>query len=435
MLRGIPIKLIMKLKNENWDLFLSKLKQVQTNENGIIACCPAHEDKNPSLSASYTDETILVKCHAGCTFEEIVSSMGMDSSQFFPYKAPPKEFVAKYRYEDKDGKHAFDVIRYEPKDFRPQSPDGRRSMEGVTRVPYRLPQMLAAIKEGKDILVLEGEKDCDNAEKIGLVTTTFSGGAGKWREEYSKWFKEAKVICIPDNDSAGRKGMDLIASELMIVAKSVLWLELPDIPEKGDLSNWLSIESNDLDKLNTMVRNSAVEWTSDLENKWDDTAGEYDEWPYYVPLVREEEEPRPFPVEALGTTIEEAVIEFKKYGKQPLSMIAGSALATASLACQGLADVGRDSQNIGPISLLVLTIAESGERKSSLDKAFSKALRDWEREKADEMKDDIKKSIADHSDWDAKRHGLLAAIKETQKKNTLRELPTEQIIDMKGNDE
>ena len=229
--------------------------------------------------------------------------------------------------------------------------------------------------------------------------------------------------------------MDLIASEIMKVAKSVRWLELPDIPEKGDLSDWLSIEGNDLDKFNTMVRDTAVQWTSGLSNEWEYTIEKNDEWAEFVPLVREEEEPRPFPVEALGTTIEEAVIEFKKYGKQPLSMIAGSALATASLACQGLADVGRDSQNIGPISLLVLTIAESGERKSSLDKAFSKALRDWEREKADEMKVVIKKSIADHSDWDAKRHGLLAAIKETQKKNTLRELPTEQTIDMKGNDE
>ena len=62
-------------------------------------------------------------------------------------------------------------------------------------------------------------------------------------------------------------------------------------------------------------------------------------------------------------------------------------------------------------------------------------MRDWEREKADEMKVVIKKSIADHSNWDAKRSGLLAAIKETQKKNTLRELPTEQTIDMKGYDE
>jgi putative DNA primase/helicase len=229
--------------------------------------------------------------------------------------------------------------------------------------------------------------------------------------------------------------MRLIASEIVKVAESVSWLELPDIPEKGDLSDWLSIEGNDLDKFNTMVRDTAVQWTSGLSNEWEYTIEKNDEWADFVPLVREEEEPKPFPVGALGTMIEEAVIEFQGYGKQPLSMIAGSALATASLACQGLADVGRDSQNIGPISLLVLTIAESGERKSSLDKAFSKALRDWEREKADEMKVVIKKSIADHSDWDAKRHGLLAAIKETQKKNTLRELPTEQTIDMKGNDE
>ena len=70
-----------------------------------------------------------------------------------------------------------------------------------------------------------------------------------------------------------------------------------------------------------------------------------------------------------------------------------------------------------------------------MDKAFSKALRDWEREKADKMKVVIKISIADHSDWEAKRNGLLAAIKETQKKNALRELPKEQTTDIKGNDE
>ena len=66
--------------------------QVQTNENGIIACCTAHEDKNPSLSASYTVEIILVKCHAGCTFKEIVSSVGMDSSQF-PIKHLPRNLL------------------------------------------------------------------------------------------------------------------------------------------------------------------------------------------------------------------------------------------------------------------------------------------------------------------------------------------------------
>ena len=427
----------MQTLSNNWDLFCSKLEQFKQNKNGIVALCPSHDDKSPSLSASYTDEKILVKCQAGCTFKEIVSAMEMEQSQFFSQKGkiPQKIIEAVYRYEDKDGNHVMDVVRFKPKAFLPRRPDGKYSLEGVARVPYRLPHMLAGIKEGRDIILLEGEKDCDNAKDFGLVATTFDGGAGKWREEYSKWFQEAKVICLPDNDPPGLKGMRLIASEIVKVAESVSWLELPDIPEKGDLSDWLSIEGNDLDKFNTMVRDTAVQWTSGLSNEWEYTIEKNDEWAEFVPLVREEEEPRPFPVEALGTTIEEAVIEFKKYGKQPLSMIAGSALATASLACQGLADVGRDSQNIGPISLLVLTIAESGERKSSLDKAFSKALRDWEREKADEMKAVIKKSIADHSNWDAKRHGLLAAIKETQKKNTLRELPTEQTIDMKGNDE
>ena len=184
---------------------------------GVQTCAlPIYNDENPSLTASCNSEKILVKCQAGCSFDNIVSVLGMEQSQFFAPKETsiPKKIVARYRYEDREGNHAFDFVRFNPKDFRPERPDGKRTLDGVTRVPYRLPQMLAGIKEGQDILLLEGEKDCDNAEKIRLVATTFAGGAGKWREEYSKWFQEAKVICLPDNDSAGRKGMYFIASEI-----------------------------------------------------------------------------------------------------------------------------------------------------------------------------------------------------------------------------
>ena len=134
------------------------------------------------------------------------------------------------------------------------------------------------------------------------------------------------------------------------------------------------------------------------------------EWPPPIPLVREAEEPRPFPVDALGPIIGEAVREFQGFGKQPISMIGGSALAAASLACQRLADVARDARNTGPISLFVLIIAESGERKSSTDKAFSKALWAWQRQQADTMRDEIRCSQAEHSIWEAKRNGLLKAI-------------------------
>jgi len=249
----------MNTLNENWGFFCSKLEQVKHYQNGIQALCPSHDDKNPSLTASYTDEIIFVYCHARCSFKSIVNSLGMNESQFFAKektKSSKSREVARYRYEDKEGNHAFDVVRFNPKDFRPERTDGKRTLDGVTRVPYRLPQMLAGIKEGRNIILLEGEKDCDNAENIGLTATTFAGGARKWREEYSKWFQEAKVICLPDNDDEGRKGMHHIASEISKVAKSVRWLELPDIPEKGDLSDWLNITDNDKKAFEILVTNA-----------------------------------------------------------------------------------------------------------------------------------------------------------------------------------
>ena len=144
----------MNTLDRNWALFCSKLEQVKHNNNSIVALCPSHNDKSPSLTASYTDEQIIVYCHAGCTFKEIVSSLGMDQSQFFApnEKHHPKRIIQDtYRYEDKDGSHVMDVVRYKPKGFSQTGPNGEKTLKGITRVPYRLPQLLAGIKEGQDI--------------------------------------------------------------------------------------------------------------------------------------------------------------------------------------------------------------------------------------------------------------------------------------------
>ena len=150
-------------------------------------------------------------------------------------------------------------------------------------------------------------------------------------------------------------------------------------------------------------------------NLWPDP----EEWQSPIPLVREQEEPQPYPVEDLGQIIGEAVKEFQYYGKQPISMVASTALATASLCCQGLADVSRDSQNRSPISLYFLSISESGERKSSTDKAFSKSLRDWQSDKTIEIKDEVRRSIAQHAAWESERSGLLKAIQVAKKSSKL----------------
>ena len=68
---------------ENWNLFCSKLEKVKRNKNGIVALCPSHNDKSPSLTASYTNEKILVTCHTGCSFNNIASALEMNENQFF----------------------------------------------------------------------------------------------------------------------------------------------------------------------------------------------------------------------------------------------------------------------------------------------------------------------------------------------------------------
>ena len=254
--------------------------------NSYLGLCPAHEDRNPSLSLTLGDNKILLNCHAGCSFDGIVSAVGMNQSQFFVHsdnsKTPKKKEVCRYRYEKKDGKHAFDVVRFEPKDFRPQRPNGKWSLEGVERVPYRLPELLQGVKDSKPILLLEGEKDVDSAMDMGLIATTFVGGAGKWRDEYSEYFHGADVVLIPDNDTPGLKGMTEIGTELHGIASRIRMLELPGLGPRQekhgkDYSDWISIENNTKNTLEKII-SDLPEWSPEEhenENEFDELNGKH----------------------------------------------------------------------------------------------------------------------------------------------------------------
>lgn len=71
---------------------LSRLEKVRkTGPNNWLACCPAHDDKSPSLTLHAADDgRILVKCFPGCSFEEIVGAVGLGYEPWFP----PKPFQA-----------------------------------------------------------------------------------------------------------------------------------------------------------------------------------------------------------------------------------------------------------------------------------------------------------------------------------------------------
>lgn len=83
-------------------------------------------------------------------------------------------------------------------------------------------------------------------------------------------------------------------------------------------------------------------------------------WAEPIPLIHEYEQSLPYPTQYLPTIIREAVIAYHQYGKQPVSLIACSALASISLSCQSLANVARDRLLISPVSLYFILLADSG---------------------------------------------------------------------------
>ena len=85
-------------------------------------------------------------------------------------------------------------------------------------------------------------------------------------------------------------------------------------------------------------------------------------------------------------TIRAAVEEVAGFVKAPIPLVASSALAALSLACQAHADIKRAEKLHGPISLYMLAIADSGERKTTCDGFFMSAIRQFEREQTEAMK-------------------------------------------------
>src|SRR5262249_28344617 len=124
-----------------------------------------------------------------------------------------------------------------------------------------------------------------------------------------------------------------------------------------------------------------------------------------------DEEPRPYPLDALSPTIRAAVTAYQEFGQQPIPLIASSALSVAALSSQGLVNVGRDKNLIGPISLNLGVIAESGERKTSADGRMKRGAQRWQRDYREHHVAEVAEADSRLAAWNAQRDGILAKIK------------------------
>ena len=260
--------------------WLDRLQGVRKSGSGYKALCPAHDDKNPSLSVTEGGGgKVLVRCHAasGCTFEAIRDSLWPQSTSngprapaqrvdkgnpiSTPRKLPdgPNDTVSLYHYAD--ASIAFASVRHEElgkaKRFSQWTPadSGLWFDKNPLKVLplYRLPQ----IKDAEKVVVVEGEK-CVRAVLAAwpdMAVTTFAGGSGSWRKtdwrplagkEVSIW-ADADDDAPPDKPSAksrpGQTAAVEIADHLFELGCRVR-LALPEPDGGADIADWLTVSKS-----------------------------------------------------------------------------------------------------------------------------------------------------------------------------------------------
>ena len=252
---------------------LARFNSCKKISSGYKAKCPAHDDRTPSLSINEAaDGKILLTCHAGCDTESILASVGLSMKDLFPEKPESsvlprraQQIVATYDYTDEQGELLYQVARFHPKDFRQRRLDKAGkwvwNLGNVKRVPYRLAQLVSA-EPNVVVFIVEGEKDVDLLVSHGLVATTNVSGAKKWRDYYSDYLIARNVVVIPDNDDAGREHALNVAGSLHGKAASIRIVELPGLPPKGDVSDFLNAGYT-VDQL-LAITDRTADWTPTL---------------------------------------------------------------------------------------------------------------------------------------------------------------------------
>lgn len=273
----------------------------------FMAKCPVHDDTTASVSIDEGhDGRVVVFCHScgKSATEAIVEAWGLtlgdlcgSDRQFMPGangKATTalckSDFVkAAYPYCGENGDVIFEAVRT-AKGKRMRRPfrgsyawgvtagtyrqrnggdwskirnDETRTsddvdLEAVRLVLYGMPGLIAAPADAF-VYVVEGEKDADRLNGHGMIATSCPMGAGKWSRIDDAPLHGHHVIVLADNDRAGRRHADEVAMSLSGKAESVRIVNLPGLPDKGDVSDWLDAghDPAELDELAVQ----ATEWT------------------------------------------------------------------------------------------------------------------------------------------------------------------------------
>ncbi len=249
--------------------------EARRSGSGWSACCPAHEDRNPSLSIGVGDDgRVLVHCHAGCATRAVLEALGLRECDLFaddpgrrdgraptprrrvPVTKTPRRGAARggfgdgdtnskpsgrlfpaardavraleatlgtrsktWTYHNADGEPVGLVVRWDradgSKDIRPIARLADR-LWGVCAMPeprplYCLPELLASGPD-QSVFVVEGEKCADALAGVGFVVTTSAGGSKAAAKTDWSPLRGREVVILADHDEAGDAYAEEVAS-------------------------------------------------------------------------------------------------------------------------------------------------------------------------------------------------------------------------------
>jgi hypothetical protein len=209
--------------------------KIKLKSGGYLARCPAHNDKNPSLTLMEVDGKILWHCKVGCTQKAV----GEKIKPLLEEEDKPRDWklIKRWEYTDISDQPALRVSRYEcdgKKTFKQE-----RSVNGMWEPGGALveitPLYYPLWRHEQHVFFVEGEKCADILMDHGIAATCIPGGANGWKEYYSRYFVGKDVTILPDNDEPGHKFAETVKQS--IFNSSIK--PIPNLKDKQDVFDWI----------------------------------------------------------------------------------------------------------------------------------------------------------------------------------------------------
>lgn len=179
--------------------------KILTRQGHATAQCPAHEDRQASLSLRHIEGSALLHCHAGCTVDDILDALHLGRTDLYDEPAG-----ARYRYDD-----GRTVVRTPDKRFRQTG-----HTPGHVEL-YRRTKLSQAVADEQPVYLVEGEKDVHALESLGAVATTAPMGATNFAKVDVTPLTGAHIIVIPDQDEAGNRWLHDVLDKVIPIAASL----------------------------------------------------------------------------------------------------------------------------------------------------------------------------------------------------------------------